>query len=504
MPHTYIKYSLSRTAHDGVIVVTGRVIGLVVNMVTQILIGRVLGVNIYGLYTLGRTISEVPQVLGKFGLENTVIRFITLASTRGSSADILTIIKKAFTWMVLISIVVYGLLYLTSDDLANRVFSKPDLSPVILDFIPWMMAFSALGLSVACIRALNRLRLHTVLFDLAYPVTLLILVGISIRSSAGLAGIIHSMSAAAIGVLIIALILLYRMTPRVHHPADAQPDNASGMMSFSLIMTMTNLSQILSSHMDRILLGVLSDNTQLGLFGAAQLFALQTSFFLAVSNTVFSPIYAATHHAGDNEELARVFKFATRWTITLTLPLAFVLLLFNKPILTLFGAHFYKAGNILIILVIAQLINVSVGGVGVLLNMGGKQVVAMINNWLFVILNLVLGLSLIPAYGAFGAAIATAICIAALNLIRLFQVYRYFSMHPFSKWLWRPIGIMILIYAIYLLADHYGLVSLVPSPVSAALFILIYLGLIWTVAAEQEDKDILTGMVSDRSKRVHV
>ena len=50
-----------------------------------------------------------------------------------------------------------------------------------------------------------------------------------------------------------------------------------------------------------------------------------------------------------------------------------------------------------------------------------------------VILNFVLNYLLIPGYGIYGAALATAVSIAAINLLRLFEVRYLLGILPFSR-----------------------------------------------------------------------
>ena len=96
---------------------------------------------------------------------------------------------------------------------------------------------------------------------------------------------------------------------------------------------------------------------------------------------------------------------------------------FPEPILRLFGPDFVTGAPLLRLLSIGQFINVATGSVGYLLMMTGHERTLRLNITLATAVNLWLCLWLIPKMGPFGAAIATAVPLALMNLLSAYFVY---------------------------------------------------------------------------------
>jgi O-antigen/teichoic acid export membrane protein len=88
---------------------------------------------------------------------------------------------------------------------------------------------------------------------------------------------------------------------------------------------------------------------------------------------------------------------------------------------TVFGAAFSSGTTSLAILAAGQLINAATGPVGVLLNMTGRERKTARGHAVALGVQLVSGVVLIPRWGVEGAAAATALSVAARNLIFVFE-----------------------------------------------------------------------------------
>jgi O-antigen/teichoic acid export membrane protein len=104
-------------------------------------------------------------------------------------------------------------------------------------------------------------------------------------------------------------------------------------------------------------------------------------------------------------------------------PLLALMMIFPSSILSLFGPDFEAGALLLRVLSIGQFINVAAGSVGYLLIMTGHERLLSLNITLATIINLWLCLWLIPKMGPLGAAIATAVPLAFLNLLSAYFVY---------------------------------------------------------------------------------
>jgi O-antigen/teichoic acid export membrane protein len=184
---------------------------------------------------------------------------------------------------------------------------------------------------------------------------------------------------------------------------------------------------------DVIMVGYFRTFQEVGIYSAAQRTALLGILLLGVFTEIFLPLISKFHSEGNREKLEYYFKIITRWCFLLSFPIFIVVIFFAKEILRLFGDKFTIAISSLVVLCIARAINVTVGPVGYLLMMSGRQRVNLFNIICICLLNIILNFYYIPKLGIFGAALSTAISLTILALISSFQVLILLKIHPFNK-----------------------------------------------------------------------
>ena len=106
------------------------------------------------------------------------------------------------------------------------------------------------------------------------------------------------------------------------------------------------------------------------------------------------------------------------------------LAVFGKWILTLFGDSFKDGYPIMLILIFSKLISILTGPVGVLLNMTNQATLSskieMYSSATFILLCYML----VPTYGVYGAAIATAMAWIGRNVIMTYFVFTRLNVNP--------------------------------------------------------------------------
>ena len=168
--------------------------------------------------------------------------------------------------------------------------------------------------------------------------------------------------------------------------------------------------QVANANLDVLMLGILADSVSAGLFRSATTLAALVSFGLVVINIVTMSHFAKLHKEENTQKLQSMLILSTRIVLAVA-ALSFVLLaLFGKILLgLLFGGEFVGANSALIILSIGQLASAFFGPVALVLNMTGNERVTLYSSLWSLAANVVLNVTLIPIWGATGAAVATAV-----------------------------------------------------------------------------------------------
>jgi len=231
------------------------------------------------------------------------------------------------------------------------------------------------------------------------------------------------------------LYFYYRMLSRVSLTRTGREEyQIREWLAFAFPNFLTSILDTVLESIDTILLATLVVSiVAVGQYAAA----IKISSFIAVPlqtfNVMFAPTIAELYSKGEKQKLAIMFKVVTSWSISFSLPIFLIAVLFARPLLGISGPTFVGAWPLLIALAAGNFINAGTGSVGYMLSMTGHQRVSFINSMVAVVTNVVLGIILTPMYGAMGTAIATGIAVAVVNLMRLLQVKLLLQLNPY-RW----------------------------------------------------------------------
>ncbi|MBK7353129.1 MAG: polysaccharide biosynthesis C-terminal domain-containing protein [Nitrosomonas sp.] len=173
-----------------------------------------------------------------------------------------------------------------------------------------------------------------------------------------------------------------------------------------------------------IFLGVWADNQEVGIFGAVSRIAMLVSFMLTSINNVLAPKFAELY-ANNEKKVMELTAQRSALMITLLASPIFLLLIFGGEwVLLLFGPEFMVGALALTILATGEFVNTFTGSVNHFLIVTGNELTVRNITIFGVIIQTILCLTLIPWTGIIGAAIATAIAVAAINLIAVYFVWK--------------------------------------------------------------------------------
>jgi len=167
-------------------------------------------------------------------------------------------------------------------------------------------------------------------------------------------------------------------------------------------------------------------------FATVKTLALVHFVYFAVKAGVAQRYAAYTH--GDADKLAVFARDTVSWTFWPSVVMAIVVLGLGEPILMLFGPGFDAGYALLFLLVIGVVARSAVGPCESLLTMTGNQNICAFVYAMTLGLNIALSVILIPAFGFWGAAIATTASMV-------------FEAAALSFTVWRRLGIVMAIFA---------------------------------------------------------
>lgn len=398
----------------------------------NVLLARLLGAKGAGVYYLALTVTTIASVLGRIGLDNTLLRFTAANAAQEDWDKVAGIYRMGIRIAVCASTLATLIVVISAPWIAQGIFSEKSLTDPLRLMAFGILPMSLLTLHAELLKGLKRIRDAMLVQGVGLPilgVPLLALLG----GSLGVIGAAIAYIISTFAVLLLGIGLWRRATPQLrdlHGCFDMRL-----LISTSLPLFWVTSMNLLMSWTDTIMLGIWTNSRTVGIYGVTMRTAMLTGFILAAVNSIAAPKFAGLYAQKDYQSLSNLARNSAQLMTCIAAPVLLLFLIAPTWVLGLFGPGFSTGATALAILAIGQFVNVATGSVGYLLMMSGYEKLMRNNIIVSAALNILLNTILIPKYGISGAAIATAFSLAMMNLISAGLVYWKLSIItlPISK-----------------------------------------------------------------------
>ena len=394
--------------------------GMLASIGVSIVLGRYIGVAGLGLIGLANRATNILLVFVLLGVPQVLIKNIAIAREAENWQHVGDYLKTSFFLNGIIALIIGVTFYFMGPFLAHTFFNNPMLGVPMATLMATILPITVSRIYSSALIGLGKIWQGN-LFDQTFSTTLVIIALLIYIQFDVKITIIKAVLLFAIARVIVALIAMVYW----HKNFFAFKGNklvTSTLLESGVPLFIVSLSGVIFASSDIVLLGLLSNPNDLGLFTVAAQITLILSFFLKVINSAVAPKIAGLYHQGKLKELGVMMRWISSLLSFIGILCFLVIVFCGKIILGFWGADFEEAYPILLILGFGQLINISTGAVGQLLIMTGHEKTQSRLSSFFIMLNLILGYFLIKGWGGEGAAFATAATIALINLTRVILV----------------------------------------------------------------------------------
>jgi O-antigen/teichoic acid export membrane protein len=369
--------------------------------------------------------------LCNLGLSDTTIRYTAIYRSKQQTRSLNGLLVFC-TSIASITGILGALCVLLFSFVFANIKHEPVLAPLMQLMAPMVPLLCVQTVWFGSLQGLKLFKWRVVAERLAAPAVLLVLALLFFFLSPSIFNIASATIISTLAGTCVSAYFLYRVIA----PGMKKFSRSYEMhewMSFATFNFLTSITEVVLESIDTLLLVVLAvADLQIGQYNAA----VKISDFIAMPlfslNTMFAPTIAELYSKGEKQKLGTMYQVVNKWTITLSLPIFFVASLFSKYLLQLSGASFIDAWPLLVVSAIGSMINAATGSVGYMLLMTGHQKVSFFNSIVSVLFNIILGVLLIPRFGAMGTALGTTITLLLVNMLRFFEVRLLLNLYPYS------------------------------------------------------------------------
>lgn len=402
-----------------------RVIGAGFSFAVNIIVARYLGAEGAGVYFLALTVTGIASVVGRIGLDKTLMRYVASFRSGGDWKGVHVIHRKGLLLMAGASTAIALAIYIGAEALATFVFQDPALILPLQYMACGVPFINAIVIYTHLLKGLKKIPYAMLLQGFGVPL-LSIPLFLAVAGPYGVSGIALAYAAAAFVTAAFGYFLWWRSVPKSNTDKE-RVVTTRGILKSSMPLLWVASMHLVMKWTDTVMLGIWETSSVVGVYEVAYKTAILTTFVLIAVNSIAAPKFSELYSQGNMQELEKTARGATVLLIVASLPLVIPLIVAPSWILSIFGREFTGGSTFLVILVIGQFVNVATGSVGYLLMMTGRETVMRNVVTVAGIANIVLNLILIPYYGGVGAAIATGSSIVIQNILAALFVYRELS-----------------------------------------------------------------------------
>lgn len=396
-----------------------RVAALGAGLVSTIVLARVLGPAEYGLYAFVFALISILALPVQLGLPTLTIRETARAMAREDWALLRGFWRWA-AWLILgTSAVMIGLVLLWLALSAEAM--REDRRAAFLWGVPLIPLLALAVTRGAALVGLGRIAAGSFPDQVLRPLLLAgsVLAAVLLWHAAASARLVLQLNAvAALATFLLGAVLLWHARPAGLRQATARRSEPRLWLRALLPLSLISGLQIISQNTDIVMLGLWRSDAEVGVYRIALSSAALTLIGVTALNMVLQPRIAALHAQGETARMQRLVSAGAAASSAVTLLVIAVFVLGGRWLLALlFGEGYGEAFVPLLILSVGTLFTAACGISGTLLVMTGHESQTVKVIIVSTLCNVVLNFALIPAYGTTGAATATLISGALLNIL---------------------------------------------------------------------------------------
>ena len=212
---------------------------------------------------------------------------------------------------------------------------------------------------------------------------------------------------------------------------DSAPIDKSHQVSYSNVlrisspMLLTAFSALVMERLDTLMIGYFYGNEEVGLYNIALKLSTLILFLIIPLNAVLVPKISKHFWKNELDDVNMLVSKISKLMFLIGISLLFILVIFSEFFLGLFGVEFIQAKTAMLFLIVGYFFNAIHGLADQVLNLSGNEKKLSLIFSFGLLINIILNLLLIPAYGINGAAFATMSSMIIWNVLAGLAVKKY-------------------------------------------------------------------------------
>jgi O-antigen/teichoic acid export membrane protein len=323
--------------------ISGTALATVIMAIGSMLVGRLLGAEQYGQYTLALTVPQLLFLFTDLGINQGITKFASSLRAKGEIDRATKTIQYGMLFRVLIGTAIFAVNFALADLFATLI-NRPNMGfyvQIAAISIIFQVIFTTANSAFV---GLDKTEYNAIINSVQAIVktilsVALVLLGLSI-AGAIIGHVAGYVIASIVGASIIFLKLL----------KPSKNSNNEGFMQYLKILTKYGMPLYISILLigffplyQQLILAFFATDADIGNFKAATNFIVLISIIAASISTALLPAFSKLD-SSTTEKIKTFFKLANKYTCLLIVPTATIIMILSKDIVqTIYGSTFQSA-----------------------------------------------------------------------------------------------------------------------------------------------------------------
>ena len=396
------------------------------HFILRIVLGRELGPDGLGVYTLAFTIYLFGMQFAAFGIGAALTKYV--AEFLEDKVAIRNYVSSGMTSSVITGGLMGVVLFLLAPYIAISFFHVPELEGMIQ---LTALCYPFIAIQKAVLGTLNgfrRMHLYALLNIIQNVAVVAVSISLVLLFEMGVMGAVIGFVGPTVLISALCPVLIRECIGLDMSLWNIPALRATTVFGFYVVLG--NSIGFLNTQIDSILIGYYLNPTEVGIYAVAVLLAQTLTLIPSAVQRVTAPATATLYGKGDIEGVRRLFYSTLKKSFLISVGSATLIAVSGPYIIALLFTEEYLVSYVpLLILLPGYAIGASFGAVGATLSSIGKVHIPFRISAVCAMLNVVLNILLIPTLGINGAALATAATMIANFGITVKVVHHYIGNH---------------------------------------------------------------------------
>ncbi len=403
-----------------------------------IFVTRVSGPATFGLFMLTVAVVELVSRFTVFGMDKSLLKYVPEVRSRSEDEQYPILSTVLFTGLAFGLLTTVGIA-IGAPWISELWLKEPTLVGPLRLMAVAVIPLTLLMLLLAATKALTIMKYDAVVTGLLMPLGMLALAVPILWTENDVLTLVGAYVGSTTLGFVAALWFFRRHFSLARSLTSAPGGVAKSILGFSTPLGLHDFVQYLAMKLELFLLAYFVSPLELGIYALASELSFVLKKFRQTFDPVLIPLMSEARALGQRERLEEQLRRVIRWLLLFGVPYVGVMVLFDEPVLGLFGREFVVGGTALLLLCAAQMLNVGTGVLDMAMLASGRPRINLLNVSILLVVQTGLNLWLIPRAGIVGAAAAALGAFAILAVVRIAQSFRLLGVNPFAASQLKPV-----------------------------------------------------------------